>query len=168
MRSKIIMAILLMTITIGTGVAGIASAQQPVIIMPTSGPNVDSISKTLLPPAGSDAASSIGLGVQYSSFIAGNPYSQFVTDSNGVIVPGTVSSGGLPTGNDFIPIHWTPSSADIGNKFTIHAEGRTTDGLRITIDTETAPAQPVPVEAGVLGGFMVTAGLVARKLNKKK
>ena len=167
MRSKTIMAILLMTITIGTGIAGIASAQQPVIIMPTSGPNVDSVTKTLLPPAGSDAASSIGLGVQYSSFVAGNPFSQFVTDSGGVVVPGTVDSGGLHTGNDFVPIHWTPSSADIGNKFIVHAEGRTFDGQRITIDTETAPAQPVPVEAGVLGGFMVTAGLLSRKLKKK-
>ena len=145
----------------------IIPGSRPIVIEPTSGPNVDNITKMKLPPAGQDAASSIGLGVQYAEFDTGDSFAQYVLDSNGHLVPDTETSGMLRTGNDFKPIHWTPNSEDIGKIFTIHAEGQLSEGQNIFVDTEVSPAEPVPVNIGVLGGFIIVSGIVARKLKKE-
>lgn len=146
--------------------AGAVSATADITIKPDSGPNVGP-DGTIYVPVGVDAAS-IGLGVQYSGFVAGNPYSQDITDSSLVVVPGTSSSGGLTTGNDFISIHWTPGMGDKGKTFSINAEATTGTGKRVKTIKVTAPGVPTPeLSTGALSavGILGLIGLVYRRKN---
>lgn len=150
------MTMVAVTMLIALFMAG-ASAAADVVIKPDSGPNVDVVSGAIYVPIGADAAVSVGLGVDYSGFAAGNYYTQSITDPGSVVVPGTPSSGGLPTGNDFMPIHWTPSLSDKGKTFTINAEAITGSGLRKKTIIVTAPGQPVPE---LPTGILAAAGLI--------
>lgn len=164
MTKKIItVAIIMLAMLLFVGAASAAD----VVVKPDSGTNVDG-SGTIIVPIGSDAAVSVGLGVDYSGFVAGNPYTQDITDPSLVVVTGTASSGGLPTGNDFIPIHWTPSLSDAGKIFTVNAEATTSSGARIKHIMVSAPAVPTPeLSTGILSaaGLLGLVGLVYRKKN---
>jgi len=153
MIRKGIMALTLVFIVM----VGTALALPEIVIKPDSGLNVNPITGVINVPVGIDAATSVGLAVEYSDFTAGNPFNQGLTTSANILVPGTASTGALTTGVDSEQIHWTPTLADIGKTFYVYGEGSTATGTRLRIVHVTAQVVPTPEMST---GVLMSAGLI--------
>lgn len=154
-----ILLLAVMTLTIGSASAKAGCADCSIAILPDSGPNV-APNGVILAPVGQDASVSVGLAAEYKNFSATDNFSvTIINDTNDIVffANGILNFGS--TSDRVFDAHWVVPD-DLGQSYTIIADGTDINGNRVTYVKAMAPIQPIPVSPLVLAGFALVAGII--------